>query len=52
MLPQISIEPESSLVDRARSGDEGAFTELVEPLRRPLFAYVTGWSPTALTQKT
>ncbi|HWN99942.1 MAG TPA: RNA polymerase sigma factor [Blastocatellia bacterium] len=40
MLPQISIEPESSLVDRARSGDEGAFTELVEPLRRPLFAYV------------
>jgi RNA polymerase sigma-70 factor, ECF subfamily len=40
MLPQISIEQETTLVARARSGDEGAFTELVEPLRQPLFAYV------------
>lgn len=40
MLPQISIEQETNLVDRARSGDDDAFTELVEPLRRPLFAYV------------
>jgi RNA polymerase sigma-70 factor (ECF subfamily) len=40
MLPQISIEQETTLVDRARSGDEGALTALVEPLRRPLFAYV------------
>jgi RNA polymerase sigma-70 factor (ECF subfamily) len=40
MLPQISIEQETTLVDRALSGDERAFTELVEPLRRPLFAYV------------
>jgi RNA polymerase sigma-70 factor, ECF subfamily len=40
MLPQISAEQETTLVDRARSGDEQAFTELVEPLRRPLFAYV------------
>ena len=40
MIPNISIEQETHLVARARSGDEGAFTELVEPLRRPLFAYV------------
>lgn len=40
MLPKISIEQETTLVDRALSGDERAFTELVEPLRRPLFAYV------------
>ncbi|MFY9610680.1 MAG: RNA polymerase sigma factor [Blastocatellia bacterium] len=40
MLPQISIEHEITLVDRALSGDERAFTDLVEPLRRPLFAYV------------
>ena len=40
MLPLISTEQETTLVDRALSGDEGAFTELVEPLRRPLFAYV------------
>ena len=40
MFPQISIEHEANLVERARGGDEVAFTELVEPLRRPLFAYV------------
>lgn len=40
MVPQISIEQESTLVDRARSGDETALTELVEPIRRPLFAYL------------
>jgi RNA polymerase sigma-70 factor, ECF subfamily len=40
MLPQISVEQETTLVDRARLGDERALTELVEPLRRPLFAYV------------
>ena len=40
MLNQIPIEQEAQLVERARSGDEAAFTELVEPLRQPLFAYV------------
>ena len=40
MLAEISVEQESTLVDRARSGDENALSELVEPLRRPLFAYV------------
>ncbi|HLF83644.1 MAG TPA: RNA polymerase sigma factor [Blastocatellia bacterium] len=40
MLPEISFEQEASLVQRARSGDDGAVTELVEPLRRPLFAYI------------
>ncbi len=40
MLAEISVEQESTLVDRARSGDESALSELVEPLRRPLFAYV------------
>src|SRR4249920_2797094 len=40
MLQQNSIEQETDLVSRARSGDDAAFAELVEPLRRPLFAYV------------
>jgi RNA polymerase sigma-70 factor (ECF subfamily) len=40
MLNQIPIEQEAQLVERARLGDEAAFTELVEPLRQPLFAYV------------
>lgn len=40
MVPQISVEQETTLVDRARLGDESALTELVEPLRRPLFAYL------------
>jgi RNA polymerase sigma-70 factor, ECF subfamily len=40
MIPNISVEQETHLVALARSGDEDAFTELVEPFRRPLFAYV------------
>lgn len=40
MIPNLSIEQETNLIARARSGDDNAFTELVEPLRRPLFAYV------------
>ena len=40
MIPNISVEQETNLVSLARSGDEGAFAELVEPLRRPLFAYL------------
>ncbi len=40
MLPQMSIEQETTLVERALSGDDAAVTELVEPLRRPLFAYI------------
>lgn len=40
MTPYLSIEQETHLVERACLGDEGAFTELVEPLRKPLFAYV------------
>ncbi len=40
MLNQTPIEQETLLVERARSGDDGALAELVEPLRRPLLAYV------------
>jgi RNA polymerase sigma-70 factor (ECF subfamily) len=40
MIPNISVEQETHLVALARTGDQGAFTELVEPFRRPLFAYV------------
>jgi RNA polymerase sigma-70 factor (ECF subfamily) len=40
MISNISAEQETNLIARARSGDETAFTELVEPLRRPLFAYL------------
>jgi RNA polymerase sigma-70 factor (ECF subfamily) len=40
MMQQIPIEQETQLVERARSGDDAALAELVEPLRSPLFAYV------------
>lgn len=40
MISDISVEQETNLIARARSGDDSAFTELVEPFRRPLFAYV------------
>jgi len=40
MVAQFSFEQETNLVDRARLGDQSALTELVEPLRQPLFAYV------------
>jgi RNA polymerase sigma-70 factor (ECF subfamily) len=40
MLNQIPIEQETLLVGRALHGDEAAFTELVEPLRKPLFSYI------------
>lgn len=40
MQPQISIEQEHQLVERAQSGDDAALAELVEPLRQPLFSYV------------
>lgn len=40
MLNQIPIEQETHLVERAVNGDEAAFGELVEPLRKPLFSYI------------
>src|SRR5207247_7102008 len=40
MLNRTPIEQETLLVERARSGDDGALAELVEPLRRPLLAYL------------
>ena len=40
MLNQIPTEHEAQLVERACLGDETAFTELVEPLRQPLFSYI------------
>ena len=40
MLNQIPIEQETQLVERAVNGDEAAFGELVEPLRKPLFSYI------------
>lgn len=40
MLSQKPIDEETTLVERARSGDEQAFQELVEPHRRPLFSYL------------
>jgi len=39
-MDQINIEQESRLVERALRGDQGAFSELVEPFRKPLFSYV------------
>lgn len=40
MLNQIPIEQEAQLVERAAHGDDYAFGELVEPLRKPLFSYI------------
>jgi RNA polymerase sigma-70 factor (ECF subfamily) len=40
MLNQIPIEQETELVERAVNGDQAAFGELVEPLRKPLFSYI------------
>ena len=40
MIDQIDIERESQLVERAVHGDPGAFSELVEPFRKPLFSYM------------
>jgi RNA polymerase sigma-70 factor, ECF subfamily len=40
MLNQIPIEQEAQLVERAVHGDDFAFGELVEPLRKPLFSYI------------
>ena len=40
MNSQLPVEHESRLVERARGGDEDAFTELVEPFRKPLFSYI------------
>jgi RNA polymerase sigma-70 factor, ECF subfamily len=40
MSNQIPIEQETQLVDRAVNGDQAAFGELVDPLRKPLFSYI------------
>src|SRR5688572_30090325 len=40
MSNQIPIEQETRLVERAAHGDQAAFGELVEPLRKPLFSYI------------
>ena len=39
-LPRIPREQEVQLVQQAREGDEAAFLRLVEPWRKPLFAYI------------
>lgn len=40
MLPQIPIEDETDLINRARNGDRSAMDALIDPLRRPLLSYV------------
>jgi RNA polymerase sigma-70 factor (ECF subfamily) len=40
MLPQIPIDQETQLVERALAGDNAALTALVEPLRKPVFSYI------------
>jgi RNA polymerase sigma-70 factor, ECF subfamily len=39
-MPEMKIEDERALVERARCGDEGAVGSLVEPWRRPLLGYI------------
>ena len=40
MVDQHQLEHETQLIERARGGDQAAFGELIEPLRRPLFSYI------------
>lgn len=42
LMPDVEaqLDHENKLVDRAQQGDERAFTELVEPWRKPLFGYI------------
>ena len=39
-MPAIPAEQETALVTRACTGDQAAFLTLVDPWRRPLFAYI------------
>ena len=39
-IAQLAPDREAELIAAARAGIEGAFESLVEPLRRPLFAYI------------
>jgi RNA polymerase sigma-70 factor (ECF subfamily) len=39
-LPQLPPEHEAQLVQQAKGGDESAFLRLVDPWRKPLFAYI------------
>jgi RNA polymerase sigma-70 factor (ECF subfamily) len=40
MMDQINVEQETQLVERALHGDEAAFSELLDPFRKPLFSYM------------
>ena len=39
-LPEIALQEEAQLVEKARQGDSQAFGSLVEPWRKPLFGYI------------
>src|SRR5580658_9870819 len=39
-LPEIALQEEAQLVEKARQGDSLAFGSLVEPWRKPLFGYI------------
>src|SRR5580658_2571738 len=39
-LPEIALQEEVELVERAQQGDSDAFGSLVEPWRKPLFGYI------------
>jgi len=39
-LPEIALEEEAQLVEKAQRGDSLAFGSLVEPWRKPLFGYI------------
>jgi RNA polymerase sigma-70 factor (ECF subfamily) len=39
-LPEIALQEEAQLVEKARQGDSLAFGSLLEPWRKPLFGYI------------
>src|SRR6202050_4844597 len=39
-LPEIALQEEAQLVEKAKQGDSMAFGSLVEPWRKPLFGYI------------
>jgi DNA-directed RNA polymerase specialized sigma24 family protein len=39
-LPEIALQEETQLVEKAQQGDSLAFGSLLEPWRKPLFGYI------------
>ena len=52
LWPQVSLEQELELVNRASAGDQAAIGSLIEPWRKPLFGYIYRWSCSGRMRRT